>query len=161
LGGGELGAVGVVLSVVRQWLAAGSTCDQLAAAGYTPLPVQQQLEQVSATITILQVSSPSATATTVLAAQQLQSTGLAMCSFVAPSMCNNYGCANMSGLLEQASVYGHSCRCAGCRVARYCGRGCQRAAWKQHKPVCAALSAVAADGTGAAAADAPAGAVAG
>lgn len=35
------------------------------------------------------------------------------------------------------------------------------AAWKQHKPVCAALSAVAADGTGAAAADAPAGAVAG
>eukprot|EP00727_Mastigamoeba_balamuthi_P001042 m51a1_g10935 hypothetical protein (476) ;mRNA; r:154921-156414 len=30
-------------------------------------------------------------------------------------------------------------RCAGCHVARYCSRECQRAAWKTHKEVCKRL----------------------
>ncbi|KAI9014034.1 hypothetical protein DFJ74DRAFT_709594 [Hyaloraphidium curvatum] len=27
-------------------------------------------------------------------------------------------------------------RCSGCRVTRYCGRDCQRAAWKRHRDIC-------------------------
>jgi hypothetical protein len=134
---------------LEQWLASGSTCEQLTAAGYVLLPVQQQLEQLLPTCQILQDNS-SDTAALLAAAQQLQSTGLALCSFAAPCMCNYHGCKNMTGLSELASVSGRSCICAGCRVARYCGRACQRAAWKQHKPVCTALSAAAAaGGTGA------------
>ena len=29
--------------------------------------------------------------------------------------------------------------CSGCRVARYCGRACQKRAWPTHKPVCLAI----------------------
>jgi hypothetical protein len=148
-----------LLSGVQRWLQAGSTCEQLAAAGYAPLPVQQQVQQLLATWQA-QEDSPSDTAR-LLAAQQLQSTGLALCSFAVPCMCNNPGCTSMAGLSELTAVSGRSCICGGCRVARYCGRACQRAAWKQHKPVCVALSAAAAGGSGAAATDAPPGAVAG
>jgi hypothetical protein len=78
------------------------------------------------------------------ASQQLQAAGAALCSFAVPCMCNNQSCMNLSGLTELGLVSGRSCICAGCGVARYCGRACQRAAWKQHKPVCAALAAAAA-----------------
>ncbi|KAI9004009.1 hypothetical protein DFJ74DRAFT_694375 [Hyaloraphidium curvatum] len=27
-------------------------------------------------------------------------------------------------------------RCSGCKVTRYCGAACQRAAWKDHKDIC-------------------------
>jgi hypothetical protein len=136
-----------VLSVVQQWLQAGSTCDQLAAAGYARQAVLQQLEQVPAAWRNLQLN-PSDTAALLAAAQQLQCTGLALCSFAVPCMCNNPGCTSMAGLSELAAVSGRSCICAGCLVARYCGRACQRVAWKQHKPVCAALSAAAGCGAG-------------
>ena len=33
-------------------------------------------------------------------------------------------------------------RCAQCQLLRFCGRGCQRAAWPQHKPECRALAAL-------------------
>jgi hypothetical protein len=129
-----------LLSVIHQWMAAGSTCDQLAAAGYAPLPLQQQL---LATKNSLQ-SGPNSETWRTVTAQRLLSTGLALCSFAVPCMCNNPGCTSMAGVSELAAVSGRSCICAGCRVARYCGGACQRAAWKQHKPVCAALSAAAA-----------------
>jgi hypothetical protein len=138
------------LSGMQGWLAAGSTCEQLACAGYAPGAVQQLVEQMLATCHALKDNPPD-TAAVLTAAQQLQSTGLALCSFAVPCMCNDPGCASMAGLSELAAVSGRSCICAGCRVARYCGRACQRAAWKKHKPVCAALS-VADGGTGAAAA---------
>jgi hypothetical protein len=77
------------------------------------------------------------------ATQQLQAAGNSMCSFAVPCLCNNPTCANLSGLTEMGLVSGCSCVCAGCRVARYCGRACQRSAWKQHKPVCGALAAAA------------------
>jgi hypothetical protein len=144
--------------VLQQWLASSSTREQLTAAGYMLLPAQQQLEELLPTCQILQDTSPD-TAALLAAAQQLQSIGIALCSFAVPCMCNNYlGCTNMAGLSELASVSGRSCICAGCRVARYCGRACQRAAWKQHKSVCAALSAAAAAAPGTGVAGAGAGA---
>ena len=137
----------VLLSAVQQWLAAGSTCDQLAVAGYSPLPMLKQLEQLLALLQVLK-DSPSDTAAVLAAAGQLQSIGLALCSFAVPCMCNNPGCMSMAGVSDLAAVSGRSCICAGCRVARYCGRACQRAAWKQHKHVCGALSAAAGGGAG-------------
>jgi hypothetical protein len=129
--------------VLQQSLASGSTCNQLLAAGYVLQPVQQQLEQLVATCQILQDDS-SDTAALLAAAQQLQSTGLALCSFAVPGMCNHLGCTSMAGLSELASVSRRSCICAGCLVARYCSRACQCAAWKKHSRVCRALSAAAA-----------------
>ena len=61
-----------------------------------------------------------------------------------PHFCNNPSCSNVNGASEVALVSGRSCICAGCKVARYCGRSCQRACWKVHKPVCQALAAAAA-----------------
>jgi hypothetical protein len=133
----------------QEWFTTGSTCGQLAAAGYAPLPVLQQLEQLLITYQALRDSPPDTVATLLAAAQQLHSTGLALCSFAVPCMCNNPGCTSMPGLSELAAVSGRSCICAGCRVARYCGRACQRAAWKRHKPECGALSAAAAAAEGA------------
>jgi hypothetical protein len=130
---------GALLSVIRGWMAAGSTSDQLVAAGYAVLPLQQQLLVTAANLE----DNPSDAAAMKVAVQQLQSIGLAMCAFSVPCMCNNPDCTSMAGLSELAAVSGRSCICAGCRVARYCGRSCQRAAWKRHKPVCGALSAAA------------------
>jgi hypothetical protein len=144
-----------LLRTLQQWLQTGSTRKQVTAAGYVPLPLLQQLEQLVAAFMILQVSR-SDTAMVLEAANQLQSTGLAVCSFAVPCMCNNPSCTSWAGLSDLAAVSGRSCVCGGCRVARYCGRPCQRAAWKQHKPVCGALAAAAAvadvDGTEAVAA---------
>jgi hypothetical protein len=140
-----------ILPPVQQWLQASSTQEQLAAAGYAPQALPQQLQQVAAAV---QVVGGSASSTQFEAAtQQLQAAGSALCSFAVPCLCNNPACDNLSGLTELGLVSGRSCICAGCRVARYCGRACQRAAWKQHKPVCAALAAAA---SGATAAEGPA-----
>jgi hypothetical protein len=133
---------GGTLSFVQQWLTAGTTGDHLATAGYATQAVLQQLEQLLATLQSLQ-DGPSDSAALLAAAQQLQATGLALYSFAVPCVCNNPGCTSIMGLSELASVSGRSCICAGCGVARYCGRACQRAAWKQHKPVCGALAAAA------------------
>jgi hypothetical protein len=76
--------------------------------------------------------------------QQLQATGVMLSSIAVPHFCNNPGCVNISAPTEAQLVSGRSCICAGCRIARYCGRVCQRQAWPRHKPVCKALSAAAA-----------------
>ena len=76
--------------------------------------------------------------------QHLQVLGTALTSFAFPHACNNSACSSMSGPSEAQLVGGRSCVCAGCLTARYCGRACQRANWRQHKPVCKALAAAAA-----------------
>lgn len=49
--------------------------------------------------------------------------------------CCHLGCTNLSGLSEAAL---HTQLCKGCRRARYCSVGCQRAAWLEggHSKVC-------------------------
>ena len=141
---GTLSAAAATLSAVRFSMQTGSTRDRLVAAGYAP--VLQQLEQLASLPVVQDTPTDSAAQhrCVTAAAQELQSIGLALCSFAVPCMCNNPGCTSMAGVSELASVSGRSCICAGCLVARYCGRACQQAAWKQHKPLCGALSAAAA-----------------
>ena len=64
-------------------------------------------------------------------------------SVAVPHFCNNTSCANLTGPTDVQLVSGRSCICAGCRIARYCGRARQRQAWPQHKAVCKALAAAA------------------
>jgi hypothetical protein len=132
-----------VLPPVQQWLQASSTQEQLVAAGYAPQALPQQLQQVVAALQAVRddAGSSQSDADRSSAVQQLQAAGSALCSFAVPCLCNNPSCSNLSGLTELGLVSGRSCICRGCRVARYCGRACQRAMWKQHKPSCAALAA--------------------
>jgi hypothetical protein len=73
--------------------------------------------------------------------QALEAVGRACSVFAVPHCCNNPGCSNLAGAGELSIVSGKGCICGGCQVARYCGRGCQQAHWKQHKPVCRMLQA--------------------
>jgi hypothetical protein len=71
--------------------------------------------------------------------EALETVGRACSVFAVPHCCNNPGCSNMARGSELSMVSGKSCICGGCQVARYCGRGCQKPHWKQHKPVCKML----------------------
>jgi hypothetical protein len=114
-----------------------------AAAGGDPQQFRQQLEALSAAQAAVRQEGVSDTSLAALV-QQLQATGVMLSSIAVSHFCNNPACVNISGPTEVQLVSGHSCICAGCRTARYCGRGCQRQAWRQHKPVCKALAAAAA-----------------
>ena len=136
-----------VLPPVKQWLQVSSTQEQLIAAGYAPQALPQQLQLVAAALLAARENAGSSQPDadqSVDAAQQLQAAGRALCAFAVPCLCNSPSCSNMSGLTELGLVSGRSCVCGGCRVARYCGRACQRLVWKQHMPLCAALAATAA-----------------
>jgi hypothetical protein len=131
------------LMCLNGWLQASSTAQQLVAAGYELQNLLQHVEAAMLAFTAPARRSRSGTAFLQEAVQQLQAAGSAMCSFAVSCLCNNPSCSNLSRLTEVGVVSGRSCVCGGCRVARYCGRTCQRAVWKQHKPVCAALAAAA------------------
>jgi hypothetical protein len=137
----------ITFGPVLEWLQAGSTSEQLAAAGYRPLSILQQLGQVvesSEAVFTITHSMQADEATILAAVQQYRATGLALCSFAVSCVCNNPGCFNMSGPSALHLVSGCSCLCGGCRTARFCSHTCLRACWKQHKPVCEALAAAAA-----------------
>jgi hypothetical protein len=161
------------LAGVAQWLAGQGTVQQLTALGYQPHHQQQQLSEAAEAmryvIVDLVAAAPSAAvpigesqsaaeALLQAAQEQLQAASRVLAGFAIPHACNSPVCNNLSGLSEAQLVSGHSCICAGCRTARYCGRACQRAAWRQRKPVCKALAATAA-GAAAAVATSPAAAL--
>ena len=141
------------LAGVVKWLAAAGTVQQLTALGYQPQDVQQQLVGAADALlplcTDLMTTDPfGGTMGEILKAgqQQLQAAGKVLACFAMPHACNNLACSNVWGPSEALLVGGRSCICAGCLTARYCGRACQRATWRQHKPVCKALAAAAAAG---------------
>jgi hypothetical protein len=131
-------------AIVDEWVGRidPSAHQQLAAAGCSPQQLQQQLEALLSAQQGMQQGLTEASIAALV--QQLQKTGAMLCSIAVPHFCNNPSCANLSGRTEVQLVSGRSCICAGCCTARYCGPACQRAAWKQHKPVCKALAAAAA-----------------
>jgi hypothetical protein len=137
------GLVGMVLRSVG-CVDSPSAQAQLAAAGCAPQQLQEQLESLLSAQQGMQQGLNAAPLTALV--QQLRGTGGMLTSIAVPSFCNNPACGNVSGPTEVQLVSGRSCMCAGCRIARYCGRACQRAAWQQHKQVCKALAAAATKG---------------
>jgi hypothetical protein len=56
------------------------------------------------------------------------------------SFCGNPGCLTISSLSEWQMLNGKLCRCAGCKVARFCSKPYQNQVWREHhKPVCKRL----------------------
>ena len=56
---------------------------------------------------------------------------------LATRACAHAGCSSIVGASEAAVARGK--RCGKCEVARFCGRGCQVAAWPAHKAGCREL----------------------
>ena len=138
------------LKGVAKWLAVNR--EGLGAAGYGVQGVCQQLVMLqerwqAACEALQQQPEPAEALVTELVGELshvLRAFGAAVSSALpVPHFCNNPGCRNVSGDSEVALVSGRSCICAGCKVARYCGRNCQRACWKVHKSVCQTLAAAA------------------
>jgi hypothetical protein len=121
------------------WLQDARVADRLSAAGYQP---QQVLEPLTQLMAVAQAAAEDSDPIALRAlVQTLRAAGQALGCLATPVCCNNPSCSSLVGLTELQSVSGKGCICAGCRTARYCDRACQRAHWKQHKPVCQALAA--------------------
>jgi hypothetical protein len=126
------------LAFTVEWLDAACTERLLAAQGYQPQDLQQQLtaavEALHALSNDLQASDAltdgHSVAVAVLQAtqEQLLAANRVLACFAIPHACNNPTCGNLFGPSEAQLVGGRSCICAGCRTARYCGIACQRTA---------------------------------
>jgi hypothetical protein len=58
------------------------------------------------------------------------------------SCCCNPSCLTISSLSEWQMLNGKTCRCSGCKVARFCSKACLTQMWREHhKPVCKRLKA--------------------
>ena len=120
-----------VLSTCLAWLQLQDNAGQLAAAGYPAEAVMMQQLQSVLDVLPEPFNAPDAAAAESalgLLVQRLQALGLALNTLAVPHACNNPACTTLVGPTELATVSRRSCMCAGCRVARYCSRGCQ----KQH-----------------------------
>jgi hypothetical protein len=131
-------------ATVYKWLAGidAAATEQLAAASSSPQRLQLEL----GALLLAQPRTQQGLTQDLLAELlfRMQVVAGMLCPISGPSFCNNPNCVNLSGPREVQLVSGRSCVCAGCRVARYCGRACQREVWKLHKPVCKSLAAIAA-----------------
>jgi hypothetical protein len=114
---------------------------ELTAAGYDMGAVLQGFEAIAACYPgVLRAAEPGDAAGKFgQLVDALQAAGNASSVFAVPHCCNNPLCNELSGPSELSLLSGTSCICGGCRVARYCGRGCQKAHWKQHRAVCKVL----------------------
>jgi hypothetical protein len=141
-GNSPCGMLESLAASVSDWVGsieATAALAQLEAAGCAPQQLQHRLQ---ALLSAQQGTQQGVTDTSLAAlVRQLQKTGSRLSNIAVRHFCNNLACVNLNGPTEVRLVSGRGCMCAGCRMARYCGRDCQRAAWKQHKPVCKALAA--------------------
>jgi hypothetical protein len=132
-----------VIDTLRQGSSSSSSA-ALAAQGYDVGTVLQSFEAVAACYPgVLNTEGSGDVVAGNLAGLigALKAVGRACSVFAVSVCCNNPGCINLAGAGELAIVSGKGCICGGCQVARYCGRGCQKPHWKQHKPVCSMLQA--------------------
>jgi len=139
--------VAVTLQVLTLNVGPASLTAQLSAAGFSSweaIPAQLQPVADAAEALGMPDGSPPSHDQVSTAAELMTTLGLSLNSLPFPTACNNPRCSNLSGQSELLLVSGRSNMCAGCLVARYCSRDCQRQHWKQHKPVCKALAAAAA-----------------
>lgn len=133
----------------KGWLSAGSHITKLAALGYDTEGLMQQLRSAEAANSAgssgMHARSVPSQATLLQQLQKhMQSVGMALTSFAHPGACNNPLCSNPAGPSENILVQGKGTKCSGCRAARYSGKACQAAHWKQHKHVCKRVAAAAA-----------------
>jgi len=132
----------VCIMALQKWLADDRVSAQMAADGYTPQQLQEQLEQL---VEARHAAADGMDEASLIAfLEKLRAVAQALSVLAVEPMCNNPGCSNVSGQTELGLVSGRSCKCSCCRIAHYCCRSCQRAHWKQHKPVCRALAGAAA-----------------
>jgi len=127
----------------QDWLQLRSTSAQFTAAGYSPKNLLQQLQSTAAALEgadAIEGLQSLSRGWIQAAAQALEALCVTLNTLAIPHACNNPCCSNLSGPSELQLVGRRSATCAGCLTARYCGNLCQRAHWKQHKPVCKALA---------------------
>ena len=143
--------IGPIMGTGIAWLTAGSNAAQLDAMGYNTEAVMQCLEDAAAACTEDDETGAageplvvSDSARLVQLQQLVRAAGRVLTSFAHPGACNNPACMTFSGPSDSSLVQSSTSRCSSCRSARYCSKACQRAAWKQHRPVCKALTAAAA-----------------
>jgi hypothetical protein len=129
-----------VVQASTGWLSAKSHGAQLGAQGYDSEGVLGCLQK-AAVVSDKVHSDRSASSAARQAAisqlqEQLRAVGRALTTFAHPSACNSQACMCFAGPSEASLVKRNSGRCSSCKAAKYCLKSCQRAAWKQHKPVC-------------------------
>lgn len=137
--------VGQDLVCLQSWLQDSSTSMQLDSIGLNPTCLLQALQDAVMAWTGLQGEGGAGAQSADLARQKLHALGVSLSSLPLSWGCSNPVCTNLQGSSEEGIVQGKGHVCRACRMARYCGKACQAVHWKQHKPVCQAVAAAAAE----------------